>query len=536
VLTGCSSAAPEDPPDTEEPAEALFELRVTETRVPVLQGTSSSLTVEVVRKGTFEGAVALSISGLPEGASIAAGAIEAGVGEVTLEVEAAETAPHSLPTTVRITGTAEGTADGAADGTAEDTVDVTVTVCGHPGALDTSFATGRVVVPVGAGEDYAHAAAVAANGKILLAGSAAENLGDFALVRLERDGTIDTSFGEGGKVMTSLGSGSDVARAIAIQKDGKIVVAGSSTGEGGADDFAVVRYLEDGSLDPSFGDEGQVVVPLSADADVAYAVLVQEDGKLVLGGSANQGSTTSGVDFALLRLNSDGSVDEEFGSEGSVLTPIASDAGTDAVYALTSQIVDGTEHLLAAGGEGDFALARYTSAGELDSSFGEGGVVRAVLGSVMGAARAVRLTETGHILAAGHKEHDFALVKFDASGDLVQSFGQDGIVVTSVGETWDEAEGLAITEGGEILVGGWAYEGSGSSGNFALVRYTEAGVLDPTFGDAGIVVTEVAPTGKSDQGHALVLQPDDRVPTVRVLLAGSSNDSNNDLAVTRFWL
>ncbi|HEY3498530.1 MAG TPA: delta-60 repeat domain-containing protein, partial [Polyangiaceae bacterium] len=403
LLAACSvkteASKPEPTPMEEpEPGDAAFELRVTGTKVPVIQGTSAEVRVQVVRKGTFDGAVHVAAENLPEGATLEPATIGADEDEITLAIRAAGEAPHSLPTAVELVGTAEEL---------ESSVELTVTVCGHPGALDTSFLGGRTVVPIGAGDDYANALAVTGEGKILVAGSAAENRGDIALLRLERDGRLDTSFGEDGKVFTSLGDGSDVARAIAIQSDGKIVVAGATTGADTGLDFAVVRYLPDGSLDSSFGDGGKASVSLSDDTDGAYALLLQKDGKIVAAGAANQGSGTTGVDFALVRWNADGSLDESFGEDGSVVTPIGSNAASDTVYALASQEVGGEERLIAAGGEGDFALARYTADGELDASFGEGGSVSGVFGSVIGAARALRVTDGGRVLVAGHHSHDF---------------------------------------------------------------------------------------------------------------------------------
>ncbi len=531
VLAACSSdkgapASPEPEPMTDVD-EGSFELRVAEPKLPIVQGSSVELRVEVLRKNGFAGAIELSAASLPEGVSMEPATIAAGASSVTVELRAAEQAPHSLPTAVKLRGTApEHTAD----------VPLTVTVCGHPGALDTSFQGGRVIVPVGAGEDYASALAVQDDGKVLVAGRVAENQGDFALIRLERDGRVDSSFGSGGKVVTDVGGGSDIAHAMALQDDGKIVLAGSAERSGSGLDFAVVRYLANGELDASFGEGGKVITALSPDSDSAYALLIQKDGKIVLGGEANQGSSGSGLDFALLRYNEDGSLDESFGDAGRVLTPIAANGGRDVIYALTSEPMAGEERILAAGGEGDFTLARYTADGELDASFGSGGTLSGLLGSVIGAARAVRVDAAGKILVAGNKSHDFALLRLTEAGAPDASFGSGEPVITPISESnWDEAQSLALDGDGKIVVGGWAYEGNSSSGNFALARYAANGELDADFGDGGVVVTPVASGSKDDLASAVLLQPDERIPAVRVLLAGSANGSNHDFAVTRYW-
>lgn len=529
LLASCASdknTSPE-PDSMMEVEDGNFELRVSDAKVPIVQGTSVELDVEVVRKNGFDGAIELSASALPDGASMKSATIPAGANGVKLALSAAADAPHSLPTSVQLRGKAEGL---------ERSVPLTVTVCGHPGDLDTSFEGGRVIVPVGAGEDYANAMVVASDGKLLVAGRSAENQGDFALVRLERDGRVDPTFGSGGKVTTDLG-GANVAYAIAVQSDGKIVVAGSATGNGTGLDFAVVRYLADGKLDSSFGAGGKVVTSLSDDSDTAYALLIQKDGKIVLGGESNQGSSSTGSDFALVRYESDGTLDESFGAGGHVLTAIASSSGRDVIYALASEQMDGEERIIAAGGEGDFALARYTPNGQLDASFGSGGKVSNLLGSVIGAARAVRVDAAGKLLVAGSKAHDFALVRLTEAGALDPSFAAGEPVITPVSDdNWDEAQSLALDADGNIVVGGWAYEGGGSSGNFALARYTKEGDLDAGFGERGIVITPVATGTKDDLANAVLLQSDERIPAVRVLLAGSANGSNHDFAVTRYWL
>jgi uncharacterized delta-60 repeat protein len=534
VFAACSSSTERSPdPDRdpqEEPDEAAFELRVAGPKVPIVQGTTVEVAVELVRKNGFDGAVALTAASLPEGASMKPVTIASGANTITLELSAGADAAHSLPTEVELRGVAVDAED------VRGSTKLTVTVCGHPGALDTSFQGGRSIVTVGAGEDYANAMALAADGRILVAGRSAENLGDFSLIRLERDGRLDAAFGTDGKVLTPVGSSSDTAYAIAVQADGKIVLAGSTTSEDTGLDFALVRYLPDGRLDAEFGEGGKVVTSLSEDSDTAFALIVQKDGKIVAAGEASQGTSKSGLDFALVRYNADGSLDESFGDRGRVLTPIASSSGRDVVYALASQEVGGEERLIAAGGEGDFALARYTARGELDASFGEQGKVTRVNGSVIGAARSVRLAADGKILVAGHSMHDFALARFSADGELDATFGDEGRVIAPISTTnWDEAQGLAIEADGKIVIGGWTYEGNGSSGNFALARFEKDGAADETFGDGGVVVTPVGTNARNDVANAVLLASDDRIPAVRVLLAGSVNSSNHDFAVTRYW-
>ena len=355
-------AAMPDEPEPEPEPEGAFTIELDTDKLPILQGTNETVKVTVERKNGFDEAIKLSATGLPQGVTMAEVTIAADDDQAEVEFKAPQSAPHSLPTNVKVKGT-------AASASAEKPL--TVTVYGTPGSLDTSFAGGKVVVPVGRADDYARAMAVAADGKIIVAGQTAENLGDFTLLRLERDGTVDKSFGTDGVVSTQVGSGSDMAYAVAVQKDGKIVVAGRSALTSADYDFAVVRYNTDGTLDSSFGEKGIVTTSLGSDSDTAYAMLIQPDGKIVLGGDANRGSSGSGQDFALVRYNTDGSLDESFGEGGKVMTAIASSSGGDSIYALNWMEIDGEGYILAAGGEGDFKAARYNEDGSLDASFGQ---------------------------------------------------------------------------------------------------------------------------------------------------------------------
>jgi uncharacterized delta-60 repeat protein len=508
-------------------ARAAFEISFESDKLPVLQGSEAQVEMTLVRHGDFNGEVTLSESHLPNGVSFEAVTFAPGETKATLRAKASAEAPHSLPTEVTVVGSS---------GELEAERSLTVTVYGPPGSLDTSFEGGKVILPVGQSDDYATAIAVQTDGKILIAGHVYENAGDFAVIRLERDGKLDTSFGDGGKALTDFDGRSDEAQAIAVDADGKIVVAGSS-GQGGINDFAVVRYTSDGELDEDFGEGGKVLTSFTEDSDSAYALTLQDDGKIVVGGEANFGTSATGQDFAIARYNPDGTLDESFGEAGLATLALASDAGRDVIYALASVQIDGETRLLAAGGEGDFSLARFDENGDPDPTFGSEGKVTAVLGSAIGAAYALAVTDEGDAFVAGHHTNAFALVRLDVNGDKVASFGDAGTTVTALNEdNWSRAQGIALEPDGKIVLGGWVYEGASSSGNFALARYTSEGELDGSFGsEDGVVVTKVAEAARSDRCMAALLQSDERVPTVRVLIAGEAQVSDYDFAVARFW-
>ncbi len=298
-------------------------------------------------------------------------------------------------------------------------------------------------------------------------------------------GALDRSFGSGGKVLTDFGGkgSNDCALAVAIQRDGKIVAAGFSKEAGRFDDFALARYTTKGTLDRSFGSGGKVTTDISGrNNDEAFAVAIQADGKIVAG----DGETREGVgrsDFALARYLANGRLDRSFGSRGKVLTGVRGTpvAGGDAVA------LQGDGKIVAAGWSGtascaicnDFALIRYTTKGTLDRSFGSGGKVTTdISGRNNDEAFAVAIQADGKIVAAGFSEareagrfDDFALVHYTTKGTLDRSFGSGGKVTTAFsGGNDDSAGAVAIQRDGKIVAAGWS-KGAGRLRDFALARY-----------------------------------------------------------------
>lgn len=497
-------------------------------RVPVEQGGTATLKVTITRAAGFTGAVQLVLDQLPAGVSSAAVTIPAGSISAELPLLAQGSAPHSLPTVARLRATS---------GNEVMVKPVTVTVRGAAGVVDTSFGGGINTTPVGIGEDYANAVAVQPDGKVIVAGSSATATGTFvSLVRYRRDGGLDTSFGNQGKVITAVGTRSDAAAAIALQPDGRIVIAGSTDQNGTGLDFLVMRYMADGTPDAGFGNGGKVVTAISADTDRAWAVAIQADGKIVVAGESNSGNTT-GVDFALARYLPNGTPDAGFGNGGKVVTPIKSGTGRDSVYALALPLVDGEQRILAVGGDGDFQAVRYRANGTPDAGFGNGGKVSALFNSNIGVARAVALLPDGRAVLAGSINNDFAAAQLTPTGTLDGGFGQGGRFQQGVVPTnWDSATAIVRQADGKLLLGGWAYSGNGSSGDFAALRLLANGTPDAGFGTAGVVIHPTAAGTKNDQAHGLVLQADERVPAVRAIQAGEANGSNHDFSVLRLWL
>ncbi|WP_084046320.1 Ig-like domain-containing protein [Deinococcus hopiensis] len=503
-----------------------FDLNLSGDKLPIVTGTAASLTVNVTRKNGFTGAVTLSLGGLPDGASAAPITLAPDQASATVTVGAAANAPHSQPTAVTLSA--------AATGAATVMKALTVTVRGPAGSLDTTFGAGGIAVtPVGAGEDVPYAVAAQPDGGLTVVGSSASNVSDdFTVVRYTRDGALDATFGSGGKVSIDFAGKADIARAVAHQSDGKIVVVGGVTNAGNEERFGVARLNANGTLDSSFGQGGKVVTAFAGSgADRASAVLVQPDGSIVVGGHASLSSSASGMDFALARYTAVGVLDASFGNGGQVITAMTPGGAADAVHALALQ----GGKIIAAGGEGDFKAARYTASGTLDASFGTGGKVSSVFGGSVATVSGIALDAQNRLVLAGQSQNDTAAVRLSENGALDTTFGDGGKKIIAVNpDNWDAAQGVSVQADGKVVLGGWVY-GVGSQSNFAVTRLNAGGQLDTGFGQGGTTVTPVAPGVKPDEVRALALQTDDRIPATRIVAVGVRNDSNQDFALTRYW-
>ncbi len=398
-----------------------------------------------------------------------------------------------------------------------------------PGSLDATFGTGgKVVTPIGSGPDYANAVAIQRDGKIVTAGYTSNGSNfDFAVVRYKTDGSLDPTFGTGGKVVTPIGSGADYANAVAIQSDGRIVVAGA-THNGSNYDFALVRYNTSGSLDTAFGTGGKIVTPIGSGNDLAEAVAIQSNGEIVAAGYTSTGAANA---FALARYGSDGSLDTTFGIGGKAVTPIGSfddEANAIAIQSNGEIVAAGYTYN---GSDNDFALARYHTDGSLDATFGAGGIVTTSIGSGNDVANAVAIESDGKIVAAGltnnGSNYDFALARYSAGGSLDATFGTSGIVTTPIGSNGDVAKAVAIQDNSKIVAAGYTY--NGSNYDFALARYNAGGSLDTTFGTGGIVTTSIG--SGDDEVNAIAIDGNGEI----VAAGYTYNGSNNDFTLARYW-
>ncbi len=359
----------------------------------------------------------------------------------------------------------------------------------------------------------------AADGKIYQIGYASR----FAVARYNADGTIDETFGDSGIVATDFGVGSEFARGAVVQSDGKLVAAGDNNGN-----FLLARYLANGDLDPAFGVGGMVAI------DVGFPVRagdvgIQSDGKFVVVGF----NTSGNFDFVLARYDTQGALDATFGTAG--ITRADRNGDADVANALTILSDDRVVVAGSSAGTGsDFALARFTANGALDTSFGVAGwTVTDFSGFNDGASSVAELSD-GSLVAVGETRTgsslataDFGIAHYSADGGINTVFGTDGKASLDLGLI-EAASAVAQASDGTIYV-----VGTGSPGSI-VARFTSDGSLDTDFADSGIAMfalggTEVG-TGLIAQsnrvivgGHALVDQLIGVTPQeflVRAVLAG----------------
>lgn len=378
--------------------------------------------------------------------------------------------------------------------------DLAVARLADAGTLDLSFGTSGIgSADLGGPYEGVGAVALQPDGMIVAAGEVGQ---DFGIARYGPSGDLDPSFGNGGKVITSFDSLVAPANALAILPDGRLLAVGGGPSLAGVVSwgFDVARYLPDGTLDPSFGQGG--TVRTEAPLNGAHAVVVLSDDRFVVGGDASPGQ------FGLVRYLSNGDLDPTFGGDGVVLT---ARQGVDGLQ-LLGLILQPDGRVVAAGwSDGGFFLARYNDDGELDPSFGDGGTVITTFTRGLHGASALTIQPDGKLVAAGQAGSgprcSLALARYNTDGSLDGSFGGDGRVRTDLGDGCERISEVRVQPDGMIVAVG----GAGPSGNqdLAVIRYTENGSLDASFGQGGVSLVDIS--SASDWAYGLALQPDGKI-------------------------
>ena len=414
------------------------------------------------------------------------------------------------------------------------------------GDLDPTFSTdGKVTTTFGL-NDHASAVAIQANGRIVVAGDTGQaKISDFAVARYNSNGTLDASFSGDGKQATDFFGGADKALAVAIQEDGKIVAAGSAADPNNSYDFALARYNTNGTLDNTFGGDGLVTTDFFGGDDFGHDILIQPNGKIVVGGSARNGDLD---DFALARYNTNGTLDTTFSGDGKQTTAFGI-----ATASATAIAIQSNGRIVAAGYIGtyadpglayDFALARYNTNGTPDTSFSEDGRTNTSFGNGDSQAQGVALQSTGRIVAVGYADlgggsKKFALARYNGNGSLDNGgvgdstpndeFGTSGLLITDFFNGYDSSiNDVAVQSDDKIVAVGYATH---PGYDFALARYEADGALDDTFGGDGKLTTTFV-LNRYDEARAVAIQPDGKI-----VVAGTNRASTPgyNFAVARYY-
>ena len=410
------------------------------------------------------------------------------------------------------------------------------------GDLDQTFGNGgKVITDFSGRTDIGQAVAVQPDGKVVVVGQSGLN-GVFhsALGRYNADGTLDATFGDGGKALVTLDAGGDLLTSVAIMPDGKIVAAGALNQNNANVAFLVARFNSDGSLDATFGNGGKTITTFGDPAAQANALLVQPDGKVVLVGHSGAGSYSELNDFTLARYETNGDLDSTFGNGGKIRTHFAGEANTgtratDAMLQPDGKII-AVGHYKTEAVRRQFAVARYMQNGNLDPTFGGDGKVTTILGDFDAYGMAGVLQPDGKVIVGGFKDarrnDDFALSRYNADGSVDTSFGNGGSIINDLfGSSDDIVYALATTPDGKLLATGRT--GAYPNFRFGLARYNQNGTFDQSFGNAGKVLTDFG--GVSSQSYGSALQSDGKIVLAGYTISGATGaDFTNNFALARY--
>jgi uncharacterized delta-60 repeat protein len=346
--------------------------------------------------------------------------------------------------------------------------------------------------------------AIQADGKIVVAGTA--GFAKLALARYDTDGSLDTSFSGNGKASSDLTHRYDIAYGLAIQPDGKIVTGGTS----GNKEFLLARYNTDGSLDTSFSGNGKLTTDLTKHDDFAWTIALQSDGKIVAAGDTGVGGPNGRL--AVVRYDSDGSLDTSFGGDGKATADFTSHPEDGLAMVITP-----AGKIVVVGGDGfgpadeKFALARFKATGALDTTFGGDGKVTTNFIAGPDVAFGVARQADGKLVVVGgaglgDDDPQFGLARYNLDGSLDTTFDGDGKVTTDFTGGDDDAYSVALQSDGKIVAAG---QSGGHNPKFALARYDTDGSLDTTFSGDGKRTTDF--TDGYDSVYTVLVQPDDKI-------------------------
>lgn len=360
------------------------------------------------------------------------------------------------------------------------------------GNVDTDYASnGYAVFDFQQGNEFASSLLVQTDGKVIVAGRQEIAARSSMLVaRFDTSGSLDTSFSEDGIVILSVSENDSLVNAMALQSDGKLLLAGGAQSSvvtrftSHDFDFALVRVNQDGSLDSNFADNGSVVTDFGDNYDdVASAIAIQRDGKIVLAGARERDDvaiTDEGIGY--VRYSDDGSLDTSYATNGKGAY------STRFKRTITKGVIDDQDRFTLVGQwNGDIQLTRLTSTGQLDSTFaGDGGTQEFAVG-FGGEGFDTLFMEDGSTITIGEMHSNdrqfLGLLKINALGFTAYDFGEDGHVLTNFDESHDSARDIIRLTDGSYLVAANTVTAFGY--NAVIIKYTAEGIVDTSFAANG---------------------------------------------------
>lgn len=396
--------------------------------------------------------------------------------------------------------------------------------------LDPSFGNNGIVITDIAGKgDQGRALLIQPDGKIIIGGFS----NNFSLVRYYPNGSIDSSFGINGKVITHLSTNASKCYSLILQSDGKILAGGVDYSY--IPFFAIARYKPDGIVDSSFGVNGVARVNFGGSDAIIYSMAIQPDGKIVVGGYSHKSVSNFDCEFAFARFQSNGILDTSFGNGGRVVTDLS--IGDDECEKIAIQpdgkilaVGFGTEDIYSNQGY-NFIIVRYNSNGKLDSTFNSDGITSIDFSdygesSSVDFPGALTLLSNGKILVGGDTHGIPGLARLNADGSLDGSFGLNGKVPPFNGGFGPITTMIGLQDNSIIAT-------ANINGDFGLLKYKQNGTLDSSFGIAGYITTDI---GASDYSTASMFQSDKKLVVSGFSGFGYTDNDSYDFAMVRYIL
>jgi uncharacterized delta-60 repeat protein len=392
----------------------------------------------------------------------------------------------------------------------------------QPGTLDQTWGLlgdGKVTTPVGISSDFGRAMVVQPDGKALVAGECTVDVNNqFCVVRYNTDGTLDMAWNGTGKVFSALGGDSASATAIALQSDGRALVAGICVSATlGRQVFCVARFNTDGSLDTTWNGVGYVVTSIGTLSDSASAIIALDDGRVIVAGSCAMGSGRS--DVCLVRYGNDGAPDMSWGNSGKVLTRVPGDGGI-----INSAVVQSDGSVLVAGYcreiSVNLCVLRYGTTGVPDNAWGVQGIVVLSIANNESAANTIFLQQDGRAIVAGvcynGTVNGSCAARLNSNGSLDTSWNGTGYVIRQApgGESFNA---IARQPDGKLIFAGGCTNGFANA--FCATRFFPDGTIDLSWGNNGKATTTFS---GGDGATGIAIGTDGRV-----LLAGYCNNGRN---------